>query len=327
MTEQPRRRRGAAFRIALGVGSFAALFLFARPAEIGRVLAGASLPWLGVAFALCLLVLLIRTYRWWRLLIDFGLSAPFRLLLESMMVSSFFNLFLPGSVGGDASRAYDLARYSSKKLRPVATVVVERFTGVLALFLIGPAAVWLARGILPLSPPLLMAAGLTVLAAATAALVAGLHAETIFARLRPLLPDSLLRRLPAERLDAIFGVARDLRGRPWAFVRACATGVVLQVIVLSAYYAMSLALRGNIPPLLFFSFFPIIEFVSLIPITVNGLGVREGLTVWFLEKAAVPASFSMGLSIVNRLITLVLGALGGLVLLARRPGGLRRSPP
>jgi hypothetical protein len=323
----PSRRsgRGRLIRLIFGLACFAALFFFCQPADIARTLAGSHAGWLAASFGLCLLVMAIRTYRWWRLLKDFGLPAPFRVLFEMMMVSSFFNLFLPGSVGGDAYRAYELARYSSKTLRPVATVLIERFTGVLALFLICPVAVALAGPALPFPPWTLYTACGVVLALSLGALAAGLHAERLWRLVTPAIPAGLRGRLPAEKLEALFGVLRDLRGRPGPFVRACLTGVILQIVVLTAYYTMALALRGKIPATLFFAFFPLIEFVSLIPLTVNGLGVREGLTVYFLNAAGVAPAFSMGHSIVNRLITLLLGAIGGVIfLLRRRPAA---SPP
>ena len=65
---------------------------------------------------------------------------------------------------------------------------------------------------------------------------------------------------------------------------------------------------------------------SQVQVTINGLGVREGLMVWFLKRAAVEPSFSMGLSIVNRLLALAMGALGGLIWLVRRRKPLRSAP-
>jgi uncharacterized membrane protein YbhN (UPF0104 family) len=310
--------RSKRVRLVLGLASFSLLLLFSSPQQILSLLVHVDRTWLALSFALCLLVMVIRTYRWWGLLHDFGLRAPFHVLLEMMTVSGFFNLFLPGSVGGDAYRAYGLARYSAKTLRPVASVVIERFTGVIALFLICPVAVWFARAELPVPPWTLYVACGAVLAAALGLLVAGLHAESWWGVLAPRLPRIISRRLPGEKMQIVFSVLRDLRGRPGAFARACLTGVVLQVVVLFAYYTMAVSLHGHIHLPLFFSFFPLIEFVSLIPLTVNGLGVREGLTVYFLGAAGIPASFSMGLSIINRLITLALGALGGVVFVARR---------
>ena len=320
-----RWRRGTIIRLILGAGAFVALFLFARPAEIGRILVGGNGFALGGALALLLLVMVIRAWRWWWLLKDFSLPVPYRVLLEMVLTSNYFNLFLPGSLGGDAYRAYGLARYSAKALRPVATIVIERFTGTLALFIIGPIAAWVARDKLPVSPIPLVLAGAGVLAAAIAGLIALLHAETLYRRLRPWLPGALLRRLPPQKLEVAFALARDLRGRPRAFIRASAISVVLQLNVLTTYYAMSLALQGRVSPAVFYGVFPVIEFVSLIPITINGLGVREALTVWFLDRAAMPPSFSMGLAIVTRLLALTMGALGGGIWLVRRHASSRSA--
>ena len=317
----PRRNWGRIFRLGLGTAAFAALLAFSRPAEIGRILVEENLAWLGGSCLLLLLVMVIRAWRWRWLLADFGLPVPYRVLLELVLIGNYFNLFLPGSLGGDAYRAIGLARYSTQTLRPVATVIIERFTGLIALFTIGPVAAWLARDRLPVSPHLLVPGGVGLLACTVVGLLVLLHVEPLFARLRPILPAMLVRRLSPEKLGVLFGVVRDLRRRPRAFVRASAISILLQLTVLTTYYAMSLALHGDISPAIFYGVFPVIEFASLIPVTINGLGVREGLMVWFLEQAAVPASFTMGLAIMNRMLGLAMGALGGAILIARR-----RSP-
>ena len=77
-------------------------------------------------------------------------------------------------------------------------------------------------------------------------------------------------------------------------------------------------LHGDVEPAVFYGIFPVIELASLIPITINGWGLREGLMVWFLNQAGVLPSFSMGLAVVNRLLALAMGALGGAIWLARR---------
>ena len=322
----PRRGWGRIVRLVLGVAAFAALILIAQPAEIGRILVEENLAWLGGSFLLLLLVMVIRAWRWRWLLADFGMAVPYRVLLEMVLIGNYFNLFLPGSLGGDAYRAIGLARYSAQALRPVATVVIERFTGLIALFAIGTVAAALAGHHLPVSSTLLVWAGLFLLAAAVAGLLVLLHVEPLYARLRTVLPAALVRRLPPEKLAVFFGVVRDLRGRPRAFMRASAISILLQLTVLTTYYAMSLALHGDLSPAVFYGVFPVIEFASLIPVTINGLGVREGLMVWFLKRAAVEPSFSMGLSIVNRLLALAMGALGGLIWLVRRRKPLRSAP-
>lgn len=316
MGENPQRGRGTWVRLFLGLAAFAVLCAFARPAEIGRLLQAGNPAWIGAAFGLLLMVMAIRAWRWWWLLRDFGMRVSYAVLLEMVLTSNYFNLFFPGGLGGDAYRAYGLFRHSSQALRPVATVIIERFTGIFALFLTGTTAAWLMRHQLPVPWEPLVAAGLALMAAAAGGLVLLLHADKVDGRI--CLPAAVARRVPPEKQAALFTVLGDLRRRPWAFVRAAGIGVILQLAVLTTYYAMSLALHGAVKPAIFYGIFPVIELASLIPITINGWGLREGLMVWFLKQAEVLPSFAMGLAVVNRLLSLAMGALGGAIWLARR---------
>lgn len=325
MAGQPKRKQGAWIRLLLGLAAFAVLCAFARPAEIGRLLLQENPAWIGASFGLLLLVMVIRAWRWWWLLRDFGMRVPYGVLLEMVLTSNYFNLFFPGGLGGDAYRAYGLFRHSSQALRPVATVIVERFTGIFALFLTGTTAAWLMRYRLPVSWEPLVAAGLGLMGAAAGGLVLLLHADKLKGRIR--LPAVVARRVTPEKQAALFAALSDLRGRPWAFVRAAEIGVILQLAVLTTYYAMSLALHGDIPPAVFYGIFPVIELASLIPITINGWGLREGLMVWFLTQAEALPSFAMGLAVVNRLLSLAMGALGGAIWLARRRFPRPAAPP
>lgn len=316
MEGQPQRGRGTWVRLLLGLAAFAALCAFAHPAEIGRLLLAGSPAWIGAAFGLLLLVMVIRAWRWWWLLRDFGLPVSYGVLLEMVLTSNYFNLFFPGGLGGDAYRAYGLFRHSAQALRPVATVIIERFTGIFALFLTGTTAAWLMRHRLPVPWEPLVAAGLGLMGAAAGGLLLLLHADKLGGRIR--LPAAIAKRVPPEKQAAVFAVLGDLRSRPWAFARAAGIGVILQLAVLTTYYAMSLALHGAVEPAVFYGIFPVIELASLIPITINGWGLREGLMVWFLKQAEVLPSFSMGLAVLNRLLALAMGALGGAIWLARR---------
>jgi len=304
-------------RVVLGAGAFAVLFIFARPGEIWRILAAENLAWLGMSFALLMLVMVVRAWRWWWLLADFGMPMPYRVLLELILTANYFNLFCPGGLGGDVYRAYGLSRYSAQALRPVATVVIERFTGIFALFLIGTITAGLAGSGLPVAQAPLVGAGLGLMGCTAAGLIMLLNTERYYSRLERWLPGAVRRRLPAEKREMLFGVFRDLRGRPRAFLRAVAIGVILQLTVLTTYYAMSLTLHGGIAPEIFYGVFPVIELASMVPITISGLGVREGLMVWFLKQAEVAPSFSMGLALINRLLALAMGLLGGAIWLVR----------
>ncbi len=83
---------------------------------------------------ICAAAVLLSFVRWYFLVratgLPFTLTNAFRLGL----VGYFWNTFFPGSIGGDAVKAYYLARDQSRRTVAVATVLIDRAVGLWALF-------------------------------------------------------------------------------------------------------------------------------------------------------------------------------------------------
>jgi uncharacterized protein (TIRG00374 family) len=311
-----------AARTAAGLGGFAAVLVLVDPAETWQILVRSRGAYVALSLALMGVVTVIRAQRWWMISRGIGLRVRFVSLLEITIVSSFFNLFLPGSVGGDAYRAYSAARLSDRRLRAVAGVAIERLTGVAALALVAVTATALTHYLLPVERGILLAACAAIVVALGAALRALGAARSLYMRFGHLLPRFVARRITPDRLEIILTVIEDVVRRRKMFAASIATGVVLQLVVLTTYYTTSLALGNVVPAHFFFVFFPIIELAGMIPLTVNGMGIKEGLVVLFLKLADVAPSFAMGLAILNRLLAVFVALVGGLIWCVRR----RRRP-
>lgn len=81
------------------------------------------------------------------------------------------------------------------------------------------------------------------------------------------------------------------------------------------------------PALYFFTFLPLIEIASLLPVTINGIGLKEGLLVYSLRFTRTPDSVSLGMGILFRIAAMVLALLGGGLLLMRRARPWTVAPP
>ena len=71
--------------------------------------------------------------KWWMLSRVRDLKAGFWRIFSYYVIGQFYNLFLPTSVGGDVVRAVELGRFSGRPADAMASVFVERYTGVLVL--------------------------------------------------------------------------------------------------------------------------------------------------------------------------------------------------
>jgi uncharacterized protein (TIRG00374 family) len=313
-----KRATSRTLRAALGLGSVALLVWLVDPAQTLAVLRESDPVYIVASLVLMAIVLVLRAHRWWTISRDIGLPMPFMLLLELTAVSNFFNLFLPGSVGGDAYRAYRVAQVSDRRLRSLAGVVIERLTGLVALMAVCVVAMVWSYKLLPFHPGLMIGFCFLVVAGLVTGFWAAARARRLYGRFKGWIPDMVARRVPPEKWEVILEVVEDVVRRKRVFATGLMTGLVLQVVVIATYYTTSLALQTDIPLRYFYVFFPLIELASMIPITVNGLGLKEGLVVMSLRYAAVTPAASMGLAILNRLLAAVIALVGGAIWLVRR---------
>jgi uncharacterized protein (TIRG00374 family) len=93
--------------------------------------------WFVLAVALMGIVCLLGIVRWRMILRVQGLELSFWRTTSIFFVGAFFNAFLLGSTGGDVIKAWYVAHETHhKKAEAVATVVVDRLIGLLALFVL-----------------------------------------------------------------------------------------------------------------------------------------------------------------------------------------------
>ncbi|HOW43912.1 MAG TPA: lysylphosphatidylglycerol synthase transmembrane domain-containing protein [Candidatus Aminicenantes bacterium] len=312
-------RRGAFFllRLALGLGLLLYLALvIARPREIVAVLGRASLGLLLLAFALHAFGLLFSALRW-KLILDrqqagFGLLR----LTGSLLVGSFFNLFLPTRFGGDVVRVSDTRRIGTGLTGSLAVVVYERMSGIVALLAFAVLASLLRLGFVRRMPMLYVSllagvGGLALLVFAWKRLPRGWLASRPCRR-------PWLRRL-LDRLDAFHGVILDFLGDPGLLRRVLFWAVLLQCNVVLHYFVIGRALGlARIPLLDYFFSIPIMLFVLSLPISINGLGVRDLFLVQLFVQYGYPAEFAIAFSAVDLAYNAALGAIGGLVYVFRR---------
>jgi uncharacterized protein (TIRG00374 family) len=261
--------------------------------------------------AMFVLGYLISTLRWQRLLLAEGLHIPLWRLTLVYFEAAFFNLFLPTLIGGDIVRGYTIYRMTQGQDASIASIVVDRLTGFAALVAI--ALVALAAAYRDIRDPQVAAMILAVAAAFAGGLGILLNAWTMGWALRVL---SLLglRRFHA-RLEALVGAIRRYRRHRPALGQALLLSVLLQALIIVTFYLVSVGLHLHISIAYFFLFVPLITVVSMLPVSVAGLGVREGGVVYFFAKVGVAPAVALSMSLIWFSLTLLISSLGGLAFL------------
>jgi len=299
---------------------------------IGASLVSARLGWVAAAFGLHFVGLLISAMRWRLLLRALGAEASLPFLARSLLVGSFFNNFLPSTVGGDLMRARDTATHAGSHTGSLAIVLVERASGILVLGFFALAA--LLAGALE-------GRGAAGAAVAAAALLGGFFAFLGLMRPRPI---ARARRLLEERLTAAEGArsSRLLAGAdrllstlaalaeaPGILRAISLLAFLLQANVVLHFWCVARSLDLAVAPGAFLIIVPLATVLLLLPVSINGIGAREAVFAYLLGRHGVPLAQALAFSWIAYGTVLGQGILGGLVYALRGTPSIEAplSPP
>jgi len=311
---ETRRARGRRWWLmgAKGVVSALLLGLLFRRADLGRMLgalAGARVEFVLLALALYIGGQLLSALRWKVLAAPLGFSIAYGRFVGLYFLGMFFNFFLPTVIGGDAVKAYYLARETRDAVRALASVFMDRNTGLGALLLVALVAAALGRlefADRPLVIPLLGGTLLYLL------LNFALFADAPYRGLKRLFSAARARSLVtlADRAHEAFDAYRSA---PSALGKAVGLSLLFHLMLIGLNYANARALGLTLGVLPFCVFIPIISLLSMLPITMYGLGVREYAFVLFFSSLGVTREASLLLALLWFLVT-VLASLPGAVI-------------
>jgi uncharacterized protein (TIRG00374 family) len=281
-----------------------------RPTVLRTVQALPLKVFLGCA-ALYTLGYLISTLRWQRLLLAEGIRLPLWRLTLVYFEAAFFNLFLPTLIGGDIVRGYTIYRITQGHDASIPSILVDRLSGFAAL--VGIALIALGLASRQVRDPQVAVMILAVAVAFSAVIAVLLH-DRMKERASGLLRIVRLTRFQAK-LQGMVEALQRYRGHRRALGQAIALSVLLQALIIVTYYLIGAGLNLGVPIAYFFLYVPLITFVAMLPVSVAGLGVREGGAVYFFAKVGVDAASALTMSLVWFSLTLVVSGLGGLAFL------------
>lgn len=269
---------------------------------------------LAISFSLHAFGLVISAIRWQILIKAQDDWVPIGFLTKSYLVGSFFNLFLPTRIGGDVVRIWDGSRYSKSLIISSAIVLVERLSGVVVLFLFAFCASLLRLDMAQRFPVIWVALILSL---------CGLGLLALF--LTPL-SDFVLGKLPEKKpLSTVIQKIRQFREtvllyrkRKGALGKAFFWAALLQINVIVHYYLIGEALDLDIALLDYFIFIPIVHLILLIPITINGLGLREGAYLEIFRYYGISSAAAISFSWIDLAFMLIVGLSGGIIYVFRK---------
>ncbi|RPJ75846.1 MAG: UPF0104 family protein [Acidobacteria bacterium] len=284
-------------KLVVSVGLLALLLSRTDLRGLGAQFRSASLPWVVAALALYLASLIVATWRW-RLLLD-AQDMPFasRTLFSSYLVATFFNNFLPSNIGGDVVRIRDTAGKMGSKTLAATVILIDRGIGLIGLVLVAALGATVAAGStgaasVPLWPSWLWAGFLLATIVSAPAVIAPAGVGRL---LQPL--TIFHREWVGDRIVRITETLGRFREHPSAILGCFGGAVVVQTVLVLFYLAVARALGIPISAWHMAVIVPVSFVVQMVPVSVNGFGVREATFSVYFSRIGLPIESAMALSL------------------------------
>ena len=316
--------------LQLLVTAAAIYYVFHDPqkrAQVWQALRAADWRWLGAGWLVYGAVEAIATVRWQMLLRVQKITVGWLRAGVIVTVGLFFNLFLPGLIGGDAMRLYLLfQKVPRRRMRATLSVAMDRMFGLFSLISLTAVVVWWRFDWLKQVP---QTTRITYLALGLLG-AAGLFLLLLLGALVSQPDPSLPRRLPFRHAIVETGQALRLyRKHPRTMALAFALTIISHLAYYLSYYCATRSLPapdGQAVSIAdFFSVMPLVNTITGVPISFGGVGVRETLFQSLLGQLAhIPVALAALSASLGYAVQASWGLLGGAAYLLLRPAKGRK---
>jgi uncharacterized membrane protein YbhN (UPF0104 family) len=286
--------------------------------QIRIALTGIDALLLSGAIALHFLSFVAGGVRWWLLFRHLNGAIAFRQIWPSYYLGVFFNNLLPSVFGGDLARTARLYAAGLSGSALVSSAFVDRMLGLAAVVSMGVLALMFAPAEFE-NHLALSVFGLSLLVLLPMAAVA------VLPRWAKLLDAGYGSRWP--RLHAVLSCFPRYRTAPGLILKAFGLSVLNQLLVVLVLLMLAPGLGVHLPIFQFMVVLMLVFLVSSLPISLGGLGAREGAMMSLLLPLGVDAASVLALSVAYLLVLWSATLPGAFMLLLREPNARDATGP
>ena len=302
-------KAGSLFRLFVSVALIAFVLSRAELAVVGETIVTADPFFILLAFLSFFVSNACSVARWQIMLAAHGTKPGFGYLYSSFMIGVFFNQILPTTVGGDVARYHYTSGVGRGKA--FSAVFMDRVFGVVSLAMFAFAGLVFTRRFSVVPDRIIEPVALLLALGVVAITVIFLLPQAQFERIR-----RLYRLLPAKLanfVDKTFSAFAAYRGRRDVVFAALGLSLLLQCVVVTHFFLISQALDLEVPFYAYVYIVPVAVIIMMLPISINGIGVRESVFALLLGAHGAGTSETLAFSWISYGLILVHGLVGGIV--------------
>ncbi|HID70138.1 MAG TPA: flippase-like domain-containing protein [Desulfobacterales bacterium] len=287
------------------------LFDTEKRADLFVLLQSVSIPILFLSFFVSLLLNLSSAYKWYLLLRSRGVTVSFFKTWALYMIGIFFSLFLPTSMGGDLIRIHELGKMTGKRAEAAASVFVERFSGMVILFLLTIVALFMQRELLSVA---WMTISLLFAVTASLALIWVIVDERPYRFITKLLSNRVgfIDKILAK-VDKIHCAVLEYRDDRAALIIAILNTFVFYFLAVLNVYVTALAFNAEVQFSELLVAVPLIMFIMNLPISIGGIGLMEFAFIFVFEISGYSSALALSTALLMRLKSFFDAGMGGIL--------------
>lgn len=302
MESNKKKRIVTILKIMVSVSLLAVLIKFADVDKIIASLQNFNIKWLPLIFLLITLSVVVSTFKWRILIKAQSLSIRFSTLFGYYIRGLFFNNFLPSSIGGDGVRIYLTGRKTNNYSSAASSVVVERILATVTLALLGIVSAIFAQK--PSHYAVVLLVGLFIIGILLALIL-------LFGWV-----PRFIRNTEGKIGKAWISFstsAGELKYHPKELLICLCESVIFQIIVSIVIGAIMIGLNQPLIPLPdLFLVTSASSVLAMVPVGLNGYGMREGAYIYLLQPFGYAPSSALTVSVLFALFVSVFSLIGGI---------------
>ncbi|MHB1167121.1 MAG: lysylphosphatidylglycerol synthase transmembrane domain-containing protein [Carboxydocellales bacterium] len=262
-----------------------------------------------ISFLLTIFAWQINTIKWSLLIKPFNLSISHNRLFNLNLISLFYSLFLPGQVSGDIVKAYRLASEYKENVFPILlSTFMDKITGLFAIVIMALISIIITK--IPIHHNVIF---MSILFSNL------LIFFLLFIFINPNMLTFVLEKLNfileryKQRKNQYFEISLVYSQNKLIVIKSIILALFFQLIASIIIFIIALSVKIKIDFSTIVLLFSVVSFLQILPISIAGIGIRDGVFVYFMGLYGVQMVQSLSVSIIFLGISIIIGLIGGIL--------------
>jgi len=265
--------------------------------------------WMVLAILMNIFALLTIVWRWKVIINGMGVHKSFLDLFYINLVSTFFGMFLPSSVGGDVSKMIMVAENTLNREAAASSVLIDRMIGMIITTVIGIVSLFFLSS---LRDNRIIMGSLAVTLLIISFFIFLILNRRAFEKMISFIPLSIRKRFGGSISKIDQSIAR-LQGDPKILILASIISMLRQIAICVSFFCAGKSFGINAEMAVYFVVIPIVMAVIVLPISINGLGLQDNTMIFLLGMAGIGSVEALFLSIFMHITRNITGIIGGIL--------------